>query len=116
MGLTDFFTSLLLQAWADWRTAAVPGLTMLICLLAGLGLAALVGAVNGLLIARVGLSPFVTTLGSLSICRGLGYVITEGRGVVVTGPDVDLRSEEHTSELQSLMRISSAVFCLKRKI
>src|SRR3546814_7400376 len=28
--------------------------------------------------------------------------------------DVDQRSEEHTSELQSLMRISSAVFCLKK--
>src|SRR3546814_2446614 len=28
------------------------------------------------------------------------------------GPD---RSEEHTSELQSLMRISDAVFCLKKK-
>src|SRR3546814_4439851 len=27
----------------------------------------------------------------------------------------DLRSEEHTSELQSLMRISYAVFCLKKK-
>src|SRR3546814_6730161 len=26
----------------------------------------------------------------------------------------DFRSEEHTSELQSLMRISSAVFCLKK--
>src|SRR3546814_7525163 len=26
-----------------------------------------------------------------------------------------MRSEEHTSELQSLMRISSAVFCLKKK-
>src|SRR3546814_10781068 len=26
------------------------------------------------------------------------------------------RSEEHTSELQSLMRISNAVFCLKKKI
>src|SRR3546814_8025899 len=26
------------------------------------------------------------------------------------------RSEEHTSELQSLMRLSSAVFCLKKKI
>src|SRR3546814_7560063 len=26
-----------------------------------------------------------------------------------------IRSEEHTSELQSLMRISSAVFCLKKK-
>src|SRR3546814_2919971 len=27
----------------------------------------------------------------------------------------DFRSEEHTSELQSLMRISYAVFCLKKK-
>src|SRR3546814_1413408 len=29
--------------------------------------------------------------------------------------DVTIRSEEHTSELQSLMRISYAVFCLKKK-
>src|SRR3546814_3231824 len=29
--------------------------------------------------------------------------------------DVRMRSEEHTSELQSLMRISYAVFCLKKK-
>src|SRR3546814_7042071 len=29
--------------------------------------------------------------------------------------DGDERSEEHTSELQSLMRISYAVFCLKKK-
>src|SRR3546814_8588956 len=28
---------------------------------------------------------------------------------------IDLRSEEHTSELQSLMRISYAVFCLNKK-
>src|SRR3546814_6010197 len=30
-------------------------------------------------------------------------------------PTPPLRSEEHTSELQSLMRISYAVFCLKKK-
>src|SRR3546814_10207332 len=30
-------------------------------------------------------------------------------------PRFDERSEEHTSELQSLMRISYAVFCLKKK-
>src|SRR3546814_2767950 len=29
--------------------------------------------------------------------------------------DREIRSEEHTSELQSLMRISYAVFCLKKK-
>src|SRR3546814_9257948 len=34
------------------------------------------------------------------------------RGVVAVW---SARSEEHTSELQSLMRISSAVFCLKKK-
>src|SRR3546814_1411454 len=32
------------------------------------------------------------------------------------GSSVRIRSEEHTSELQSLMRISYAVFCLKKKI
>src|SRR3546814_4381482 len=36
---------------------------------------------------------------------------TQRPGVVSTS----LRSEEHTSELQSLMRISYAVFCLKKK-
>src|SRR3546814_12283490 len=46
-------------------------------------------------------------------------VLTIGRppkrqaGKVVT--DEGERSEEHTSELQSLMRISYAVFCLKKK-
>src|SRR3546814_4010391 len=34
--------------------------------------------------------------------------------VVATGIDSEVRSEEHTSELQSLMRISYAVFCLKK--
>src|SRR3546814_961388 len=41
-------------------------------------------------------------------------------GRVLLLPDDDLslacRSEEHTSELQSLLRISYAVFCLKKKI
>src|SRR3546814_2171655 len=31
------------------------------------------------------------------------------------GVALEMRSEEHTSELQSLMRISYAVFCLKKK-
>src|SRR3546814_10200069 len=36
-------------------------------------------------------------------------------GEVMLNPDGRIRSEEHTSELQSLMRISYAVFCLKKK-
>src|SRR3546814_10380130 len=54
----------------------------------------------------------------------LGQVGGVDRPIVHLGIDVDrifrapgrlVRSEEHTSELQSLMRISYAVFCLKKK-
>src|SRR3546814_7426990 len=38
------------------------------------------------------------------------------RGAAIASPVITVgRSEEHTSELQSLMRISYAVFCLKKK-
>src|SRR3546814_1542521 len=36
-------------------------------------------------------------------------------GEAISDGSYALRSEEHTSELQSLMRISYAVFCLKKK-
>src|SRR3546814_6580002 len=36
-------------------------------------------------------------------------------GLGQAAPNPLMRSEEHTSELQSLMRISYAVFCLKKK-
>src|SRR3546814_1113739 len=53
--------------------------------------------------------------------RGLKRIvvsnISSGAGSVALSarPALPNRSEEHTSELQSLMRISYAVFCLKKK-
>src|SRR3546814_7543376 len=44
------------------------------------------------------------------VCRKLGLQDRTGMRLLDVG-----RSEEHTSELQSLMRISYAVFCLKKK-
>src|SRR3546814_2987751 len=42
--------------------------------------------------------------------------VTDFKGAVKAEPgEVVVRSEEHTSELQSLMSISYAVFCLKQK-
>src|SRR3546814_2961333 len=41
-----------------------------------------------------------------------GLMLPAGLGIVCASKK---RSEEHTSELQSLMRISYAVFCLKKK-
>src|SRR3546814_1484490 len=43
------------------------------------------------------------------VSQHLGAAVREG--IILLRP----RSEEHTSELQSLMRISYAVFCLKKK-
>src|SRR3546814_6248468 len=40
---------------------------------------------------------------------------TQYDGWTMPAGDTRVRSEEHTSELQSLMRISYAVFCLKKK-
>src|SRR3546814_9122135 len=37
------------------------------------------------------------------------------REIFIAVAETPMRSEEHTSELQSLMRISYAVFCLKKK-
>src|SRR3546814_1264127 len=40
---------------------------------------------------------------------------TQRRAAIASDESGGIRSEEHTSELQSLMRISYAVFCLKKK-
>src|SRR3546814_2141719 len=57
--------------------------------------------------------------GSVEMPRGakIGYVAQEAPAGDATPFETVLavRSEEHTSELQSLMRISYAVFCLKKK-
>src|SRR3546814_2819761 len=48
--------------------------------------------------------------GNMSLPGGPGYRLSVDERVAIMR-----RSEEHTSELQSLMRISYAVFCLKKK-
>src|SRR3546814_5192154 len=56
----------------------------------------------------------VLLVGDRAVARAdLGHVAHDIVGHDLAVPD-HLRSEEHTSELQSLMRISYAVFCLKK--
>src|SRR3546814_4666878 len=61
---------------------------------------------EGSLIMRMKLLSVFAAVALLAACE------TAPDGSANTG----IRSEEHTSELQSLMRISYAVFCLKKKI
>lgn len=57
-------------------------------LLAAAAVGTLAGAINGTLIARLGLPPFVVTLAMLGIARGLALVLTDGNAVVVATPSV----------------------------
>src|SRR3546814_17607965 len=71
------------------------------------------------------LFPYTTLFRSVAPARAavllwrlLGMVLRHPAGSrvqVCPAIDSEFRSEEHTSELQSLMRISYAVFCLKKK-
>src|SRR3546814_4390485 len=54
-----------------------------------------------------------------SLEKEIRKIVADAADFAESSPEPDLselfRSEEHTSELQSLMRISYAVFCLKKK-
>src|SRR3546814_5473881 len=66
--------------------------------------------------------PMVNSAGSLALAGNrptddafLVQRLREAGAVILGKTNLSERSEEHTSELQSLMRISYAVFCLKKK-
>src|SRR3546814_10902889 len=59
------------------------------------------------------LFPYTTLFRSPDVRGSQGQHLSRGRRTWRLPSEI--RSEEHTSELQSLMRISYAVFCLKKK-
>src|SRR3546814_4897151 len=72
------------------------------------------------LYASLGVAAFVTVVlflrtGALFLSLGVGVLVGAGLPHMVLNFHINKRSDEPTSELQSLMRISSAVFCLKIK-
>ncbi len=56
-------------AWAAWQVLAV---------VAGLALATLIGTINGLIIAYLEVSPILTTLGAMTLIKGISIGLTHG--------------------------------------
>jgi ribose transport system permease protein len=79
LGLAGIVTALVLEAGHSLALGAA----------AGVGTALLCGLVNGALIAYLRLSPFVVTLGMLSIGRSLALVVSRNRMVHELGPAED---------------------------
>ena len=68
------------------------GVSPWIAVLIGIGFGTLLGAINGLIITRVKVTPFIATLGMLSIARGLAYLLASGlQGTVAS--NVPMRDE-----------------------
>lgn len=74
MGLSGLLTAMLIQSGYPVNLAVVAGL------LAGAG----IGLTNGLMITKLRLPPFIATLGTLSMGRGIMYWITHGWPVTLT--------------------------------
>ncbi|STR39065.1 ribose ABC transport system [Klebsiella michiganensis] len=62
--------------------AAMAGLPAPLAILAGVGVGALCGLLNGVLTAYLALAPFIVTLGTMTFLRGMAYTITEGQPIV----------------------------------
>src|SRR3546814_1913041 len=69
------------------------------------------------IVAQLGIGAYLLDLGaSDDWCRQrIGLFVDKALAIANEAGLYHRRSEEHTSELQSLMRISYAVFCLKTK-
>jgi ribose/xylose/arabinose/galactoside ABC-type transport system permease subunit len=72
--LTRFIPGSEGMAWVGWQVLAIA---------LGLAVAALVGLVNGFVIAYLGVSPILATLGTMTLCKGLAIGLTHGN--VISG-------------------------------
>jgi ribose transport system permease protein len=70
----------------DWWNEAAWTHTWWMALIVGLISGAIIGAVNGVLIAYVGLPPFVVTLGMLSVARAIAVLLSGNRMLYDFGP------------------------------
>ena len=67
-------------------SALVGGGSLSVAFAAALGVGLAFGIANGLLVVKLGLPPFVATLGTLGIAQGIALVLTSGESVVGIGP------------------------------
>jgi ribose transport system permease protein len=95
-------TLVLLMGGIDLSVAAIAGLSSLVagelstatginpflCLLIALGVGTVAGMINGLLVQGLRLTPFIVTLGTAAIYKGIMYVYTKGMPITGIPPEI----------------------------
>lgn len=88
---------------------AVAGLNPVLCLLSGLLMGLILGGINGVIVAKLKLQPFIATLGTMSIYRGAAYLIAQGRPVLNVPTDYRLFMD---GKIVWFIRISIIIFII----
>jgi ribose transport system permease protein len=81
--------------------AAVSGVPTILAIVASLLLGAFIGFINGWIIARIGINPFVTTLAMMSIIRGILLVITRGKNIAGLPDDFQMLGQGEVLGVQN---------------
>ena len=80
--LASVLGALVLQQFGpDGAHAASPGLGALLGALTCLGIGALCGVLNGGMVVGLKVHPFIITLGTMAIFRGIAFVVTKGQSI-----------------------------------
>lgn len=79
VGLSGIVAGRLLEGWDMPLTELVAYPAVWVVILVSLGVGALVGLINGVVIARFHVAPFIATLGMLFVARGIALVISDGQ-------------------------------------
>ncbi len=82
------------------------GMSSFVSIVMGLAVAAGVGLANGALIEKINLPPFIATLATMSIARGLCYIITQGY------PISNLNESFLFLGQGSIFQIPTAIWCM----
>ena len=81
--------------------ALVSGVPTILAIAMGLLLGTVIGFINGFIIARIGINPFVTTLAMMSIVRGMLLVVTRGGNISGLPADFRFIGEGHLVGVQN---------------
>jgi ribose transport system permease protein len=88
------------------------GQPSLVAVLAGVGVGALCGLVNGVLITRGRLPPFIATLGMMSVARGAALLYTDGRPISGFGQSFRFLSTERVLMIPMPVVVTLVVYVL----
>lgn len=110
MSLASVLSALALRSAFNGGLPLFP--SVLIGLIAGVGAAAVVGSVNGAIIAKLKVPAFIVTLGTSFIVRGIAYLMSENTTVI--GLPADIRAYGNDALIYYIRGEDGGLYFLKR--